>query len=109
MDYPKIQVKIVFDIDKINVEKKLSLKSMMDIVDETAQNAGMIKLDELLYETAGNNHDLQCISNFTFRSLAKCEWFTSNIKEWTMIHPYERASDIVALCKKYELGNYKNA
>lgn len=32
MSYPKIQIKIVFDIDKINAEKKWSLKSMMDIL-----------------------------------------------------------------------------
>lgn len=107
MNYPKIQVNIVFDIDKINTQKKWSLKSMMDIVDETAQESGMIKVDELLYGMAGNNQDLQCISKFTFRSLAKCEWFTSNIKEWVSIHPYEGVSDLIALCKKYELGNFK--
>lgn len=97
-----LQVKIELDTEKILCEKKWSLRSMIETIDEIAK---MAELDrQLFYQTKGDGKDIANLDLFLLHQLARYEWFTLNVKSWRFIDEINGESDLIADCKKRNIG-----
>ena len=98
--------KIVLDEEKIMKEGKYNLEELYKEIDEMAVDAGLIKKDKLLYMCKGDEKDLAAIYLFNYEYLLEEEWFTKYISEWVGIDNKEGDSDLIKLCREYELGTW---
>ncbi|MGI0440119.1 hypothetical protein ACRE1S_06295 [Helicobacter himalayensis] len=104
---PLLGTRIVLDEEKILRENKYNLDEMYQLIDEIAEESGLIKIDKHTYHCKGDEKDLACLGIFVYYNLIECDWFTLNVKEWQWISEKEGNSDLIAKNKARNLGAWQ--
>ncbi len=100
MNY-RMGTRIVLDEEKIKREGKYNLEKIYKNIDEIAEESGLIKKNKYTYICKGDEKDLAALGIFNFQNLVEEEWFTKNVKEWTLINRKEGNEDLIEVCKKH--------
>ena len=104
MAYPLLGTRFILDEEKILKEDKYDLNKMYEIIEEMANQCGLIKIDKNTYHCKGDREDLGRLGVFIHRGLVKSDWFTLNVKEWEWLSEKEGNSDMISFCKENNEG-----
>jgi hypothetical protein len=99
--------RIILDEEKIKREGKYNLDKMYYALAEYAKRNNLIVKDKNTFVCPNSKHDLAYLGNYAYDYLAKLEWLSGNVKEWTWFcEEDDYSEDMIKLCKKYKVGLY---
>ena len=104
MAYPLLGTRFILDEEKILKEDKYDLNKMYEIIEEMANQCGLIKIDKNTYHCKGDREDLARLGVFLYDGLIERDWFTLNVKEWEWLSEKEGNMDLISRNKARNMG-----